>query len=264
MNETERRDIIDIDIKRLLLIIWRQLWIILLVGVVIGGLALGYAAMFVTPTYEASAQIYVNNQTNNEALGFSSSQISAAQELAYTYMVILESRSVLDEVAKKTDLGYSYDQLKNMIKASTINSTEVFRVVVKCANYKHAAKIANAIAEVLPDKIASVVDGSSVRVVDYAVENPDAVSPNYKNYAMIGFLAGAVFCVMLLVLMDILDTKINSEEYLIRVYSEVPLLAVIPSTEESKNKYSKYKGNYELQEKKAPQAKPQQKAGGAK
>lgn len=262
MNEKEKRDIIDIDIKRLLLIIWQRLWLIVLIGLVLGSLALSYAWFFVTPTYESSTKIYVNNQMK-DTNGFSSSQISAAQELAYTYMVILESRSVLDEVAEKTQLGYSYGQLQSMVKASTVNSTEVFEVVVKCTDYKHAAIIANAIADVLPDKIAAVVEGSSVRVVDYAVENPNQVSPNYTNYAMIGFLTGAVLCTLILVLLDILDTTINSEEYLARVYYEVPLLAVIPSVNENKKKYSKYrayKGTYETQEKKAPQ----QKDGGAK
>ena len=268
MNETERRETIVIDVKRLLLIIWQRLWLILLSGVILASLAFGYAWMFVTPTYEASTQIYVNNQMNTDALGFSSSQITAAQELAYTYMVILQSRNVLDDVAKKTDLGYSYGELKSMIKASTVNSTEVFQVVVKCPDYKHAARIANAIADVLPAKIAAVVDGSSVRVVDYAVENPNQVSPNYQLYIIVGFLAGFVLCTLILVLLDVLDTTINSEDFLTRFYNEFPLLAVIPSTEESGSRHSKYYGyyvgNYETVEKKPPQRTPQKQNGGAK
>ena len=48
-----------------------------------------------------------------------------------------------------------------MVKASTVNSTEVFEVVVKCTDYKHAAIIANAIADVLPDDGAGSIKGDS-------------------------------------------------------------------------------------------------------
>ena len=252
MNETQRRDGVDIDIRRFFLVIWQQLWIILLTGAVLAGLAFGYAWMFITPTYEASTQIYVNNQLN-ENDGFSSSQLSAAQDLAYTYMVILESRNVLNDVAEKTGLGYSYEQLKSMIRSSTINSTEVFEVVVKNANYKHATIIANAIAEVLPDKIASVVEGSSVRVVDYAVENPRPVGPDHKKYVMLGMLAGVLFSAAIVVIKDLLDTTIKSEEYLTLMYGRIPLLAVIPGADGNKSGYYKgYKGYYESTQKTRP------------
>jgi capsular polysaccharide biosynthesis protein len=243
MNETQKRDSVDMDIRRLFLVIWQKLWIIVLTGVVLGGLAFGYAWMFITPTYEASTQIYVNNQLN-ENDGFSSSQLSAAHDLAYTYMVILESRNVLNDVAEKTGLGYSYEQLKSMIRSSTVNGTEVFQVVVKNTNYKHATTIANAVAEVLPDKIAAVVDGSSVRIVDYAVENPKAVGPDYKKYVLLGALTGVLLSAAFVVVKDLLDTTIKSEEYLTSIYSHIPLLAVVPGAESSKSGYYKgYKNN---------------------
>lgn len=246
MNETQKRDGFEIDIKRLLTVVWQRMWIIVLTGVVLGGLAFGYAWMFITPTYEASTQIYVNNQLS-ENDGFSSSQLSAAHDLAYTYMVILESRNVLNDVAEKTGLGYTYEQLKSMIRSSTVNGTEVFQVVVKNTNYKHATAIANGIAEVLPDKIAAVVEGSSVRVVDYAVENPRPVGPDYKKYTILGALAGILLSAAIVIIEDLLDTTIKSEEYLAQVYSKFPLLAVIPGTEGSKSGYYKgyYKGYYE-------------------
>lgn len=257
MKETGKRDTIEIDIKRVLEVLWLRMWAILLVAVLAGGLAFGYAWMFITPTYQASTQIYVNNQQTDSPV-FSSSQISAAQDLANTYMVILESRSVLNDVAEITGFGYSYGQLKNMIRSSTVNSTEVFCVVVENTNYKHAAAIANAIAEVLPDKIAAVVDGSSVRVVDYAVENPNPVAPSYQRHLMSGALIGFALSALIVIVADLMDTTIKSEEYLTQVYDELPLLAVIPGTESSKSGY--YKGYYEYTQK----GKPNTKSGGGK
>ena len=244
--ERRENETITIDLKRMLLVLWQRIWLIGLAGAICASAAFCYAWFGITPAYSASTQMYVNNNYVDSP-GFSSSQLMAAQDLAKTYMVILESRSVLDLVAEKTNLGYSYKQLKSMVSAASVNETEVFEVTVTGADYKHVTVIANAIAEVLPDKIAAVVEGSSVRVVDYAVENPNPVGPSYEKYLLLGAAAGMVLSVALVVVVDLTDTSIKSEEYLIQAYSKFPLLAVIPDSQSSGSSYKKgyYRGYYE-------------------
>lgn len=245
---TDKEEVVEIDLKRIVWSILNRAWIIVLVGILCAAILFSYAYFFMTPQYSASIKLYVNNTYGTNTPGFSSSQLSAAQSLARTYMVILKSRTVLNEVAEITELPYTYEQLKSMVYSSTVSETEVFETVVTCANYKHAAQIANAIAEVLPDQIAAVVDGSSVRVVDYAVENSSRVSPSYRKYAFIGFTVGFFITAALVIILDLLDNSINSEEYLSQVYGDLPLLAVIPDAESPKTTgYYKgyYKGYYE-------------------
>lgn len=237
---------IEIDLKRLLLVLWSRAWIIVLVSVLFAAVALSYAWFFITPTYSASVQLYVNNNYADSP-GFSSSQIAAAQDLADTYMVIMRSRNVLGDVLEQTGLSCSYAQLRGMVSAVSVDETEVFQVNVTCADYRDAATIANAIADILPDKIASVVEGSSVRVVDYAVENPNPVGPSYQRYLMLGAVIGAVLSAAVLVIAELLDTTINSEEYLTQVYGKIPLLAVVPGGESVRG--SHYRGYYESDQK---------------
>lgn len=240
---TDKNEVIEVDLKRIFLTVWSRAWIITIVGVLCAAMFLGYAYFFVTPQYSASIKLYVNNTYGTNTPGISSSQLSAAQSLARTYMVILKSRTVLNEVAQITGLPYTYEQLRSMVLSTTVSETEVFETTVTCPDYKEAAQIANAIAQVLPDQIAAVVDGSSVRVVDYAVESDARVSPNYRNYAIIGFSVGFFATAALIIILDLLDNSINSEEYLAEVYSDLPLLAVIPDAENPKtNGY--YKGHY--------------------
>ena len=262
MNKNEPREGMEIDLRRAMFALWSHAWMIAICAILAASLAVGYALFFIAPTYTANAQFYVNNTNNTfEEESFSSSQIDAAQNLAYTYMVILRSRSVLMDVAKQTGYGYTYAQLQNMISTSAVNGTEVFEVEVTATDPKVAANIANAIADVLPDKIAAVVDGSSVRIVDYAVENPNPVGPVYRTFLLLGALAGLALGVIFVVVMDIVDTTITNEEYLSHTYENVPLLAVIPGVEMSKNISSKgyYKGYYSSSHKDATK-----KNGGAK
>ena len=241
----KNKDNIEIDLKRILWALWSRVWIVLLAGIVCGAAVFSYAYFLITPTYASSVTIYVNNTYLDNNQGFSSSQLTAAQDLADTYMVILKSRSVLDKVAEQTNLGYSGKTLGKMIEAQAINETEVFEVEVTCADYKHAAIIANAIADVLPGRIAEVVEGSSVKVVDYAEENPVAVGPSYKKFAVLGAAVGILLSAVVAILMDITDTTIVSEEYLSNVYPKTPLLAVISGTGNGKSGYRKnYRGYY--------------------
>ena len=239
----EDKEFIEIDIKRIATSIMQRIWIVVLVGVICAAMLLGYACFFVPPQYAASIKVYVNNTYGSNTPGFSSSQISAAQSLARTYMVILKSRTVMNEVAKITGLPYTYEQLVGMTLSSTVSETEVFETKVTCSNYKHATQIANAIAQVLPEKIAAVVEGSSVRVVDYAVENSKRVGPSYRNYVLVGMAIGVLLSATIIVILDLLDNSIQSEEYLEEAYEEIPLLAVIPDAADHRA-YGYYKGYY--------------------
>lgn len=234
---------IEIDLKRLLTALWSKAWILLLVSALIAALSYGYARFFITQTYAATTRLYVNNNYVDSP-GFSSSQITAAQDLANTYMVILESRNVLDKVRERTNLDYTYSKLKNMISTYAVDNTEVFEVKVTCSDYRHAAIIANAVADVLPDKIATVVEGSSVRVVDYAVENPNPVGPNYRVALLQGAAVGFALCAMVITILELLDTTIYSEEHLTQTYGNLPLLTVIPGVGSTRSGY--YKGYYEM------------------
>lgn len=243
---------IEIDLKRLLFVLLRRAWLLLLVGVLCAVAAFVYAKVVVKPMYSASIKLYVNNTYGQDTEGFSSSQILAAQELANSYIVILESTPVTERIKEQTKLKYTDSQIKNMITAKAIDETEIFRVTVTCRNYKHAAQIANAIADILPGRVQELVDGSSLRVVEPARENPNPVSPNVAKYTLLAFLAGFFVVAAIVVVIELLDESINSEEYLTRTYPDIPLLAVIPDTEVTSSYGRYYKGYYESERSKSP------------
>ena len=234
MEKNENREGFEINLKRIFAAIWKRLWAILLVGTVFGSVAFSYAWFFRTPVYSAKAQMYVNNNYEGSP-GFSSSQITAAQSLAGTYMVIMQSHNVLDQVIAETNLGYTYSQVKGMLSSGTVNETEVFEIRVTCANYEHATIIANKIAEVLPDKIKEIVVGSDVRLVDKAMDNKTPVGPNYRRFATLGFFFGVVLTTLIVVLVDVMDTSIKSEEHLQQAYPHIPLLAIVPYGDNDKS-----------------------------
>ena len=239
----EENDYIEIDLARLLRALWQHFWIILLSMIVFGAAGFGYAHYLITPLYQSDVQMYVNNadiSVGSTSIKFSQGDLLAAQGLVDTYIVILNSRPMLDDVIEELALPYSYEQLKSMISAEAVNGTEVFQITVTDANRKEAKEIANKIAELLPEHISAVVDGSSVRVVQYAVLAGGPCSPNVVKYLCLGIALGFLLSAGIIVLRVLLDKRIHDPEDLAKRY-DIPVIASIPDLEKKgSSKYNQY------------------------
>lgn len=245
---SEKSETVEIDLQQLFRQLMRYAWAIVLATVLMAGMFFAYAKCFVTPMYASSIQLYVNNDYGKDTEGFDSSQLTAAAYLAETYMVILYGKPVMNAVLEYTALPYTVEQLRGMVTTDTVNETEIFEVTVTCPNSQEAAALANAFAQILPEKIAEIVDGSSVRLVDYAEASDVVVSPSYIKYIVIGAALGAVLSAAVVLLKEFLDDSINSEEYLTANYGDLPLLAVVPDVNQEKN-YKYYRGYYSSEHK---------------
>ncbi len=233
------KDTIEIDLLALARAVWKRVWLVIAAVLVCGAAAFSYAKFLITPLYEAKALMYVNNSSisvGSASFSISSGELSAAQSLVKTYIVIMQSRQTLNEVIEQADLPYTYEELLPMVTAAPVNDTEIFEITVTDADPQEAELIANTIADVLPDKISDIVEGSSVRVVDYAVVPVYPVSPSVTKYAMMGVLLGGVLSVGVIVLMELLNESIRSEDYLIQTYN-LPVLAVVPTMEHVEKHY---------------------------
>lgn len=240
------KDYVEIDLMRLAKAVWHRAWAVVLATLVTASLAFAYVTLAVTPLYQAKVLMYVNNSSislGSTSVSISSGDISASQSLVDTYAVILSTRTVLDAVAETAGLNYSYSQLYSMIETSSVNSTEVFQVVVTSADPVEAALIANTIAEVFPDIVYDIIEGSSAKIVDYAVVPSVKSSPSVTKYTLMGAMIGFILSVGIIVVMDLMDTLIHNEDYLTSTYRDIPLLASIPDIDSGSSKggyYSSY------------------------
>ena len=129
-------------------------------------------------------------------------------------------------------MPYKVEELEKMKNASAVQGTGIFRVTVESGSPTEAELIANTIARVLPDRIADIVDGSSVRVVDYAIVPAHRSSPSYTKNTAIGVLIGVVLVAGIICLREIMtsgeDVIIHSTDDLAELFPEIPVLAVVP------------------------------------
>ena len=223
-------DVIEIDLMAVLNVLKAKIKAIVAITLVCGLLALGITGIFITPTYKAETLLYVNNSSfsiGSTDVSISEGDIQAAQSLVDTYIVILQTRLTLEEVIEEANLSYDYKELKKMIKASAVNGTEIFSVDVYSDDPKEAEIIANVIGRVLPKKISSIVDGSSVRIVDYAVVPHEKDSPSLMKNTLMGIFIGLIISCGLIIIRSLMEREVKEPDYVVKMYN-LPLLAVIP------------------------------------
>lgn len=251
MAASQKKEI-ELDLFQVVNILWQKALIIILAATIFGAASFAGTFFFISPKYKATTSMYVNNSSFSfgaTSFSITSSELSASNTLVSTYIYILESRTTLEEVISEAGLSYTYEDLEKMIDARAVSDTAAFDVTVESENPVEAELIANTIAKILPDRIAEIVDGSSVRIVDYAIIPAHRSSPSYIKNTLIGAVIGGILCSAVVLAMFVTSEKrnddIRSVDDLKDMYPDIPVLALIPDMRISGKKgyyYSSYYG----------------------
>lgn len=230
-NKTEKNEVIEIDIKRVMEAVWHRVWLIILIAVLCAALAFAGTFYLITPQYQSSAMFYVNNSNfslGDTSLSITSGDITAAKSLVDSYIVILNTRTSLIDVIDYSEVNRTPSELREMIEAAAVNSTEVFEVIVTSEDPYEAEKIATAISYILPKRISSIIEGTSAKVVDTAVVAARPSSPNYVNNTIVGFALGFALAICVIALRELFDVTIRTEEDISK-RCEHPVLVAVPN-----------------------------------
>lgn len=211
-----------IDLWRLVEVFLKRLWLIALVAVIVGAASFLYTKTCVTPLYRTDFSAYVNNRVATEDKDSTNTgDLNASIGLMYLYNEIIASRAVLTDAAKLCGLDYSYGTLSGMVSTQMPEKAALIRVYVTAADPEVAVRLAAAIAEVAPDHVARVVEGSSMQIVDDPVRPTSPFSPSAVRNAVLAALIGAVLAYALFVLLELINDIVQGSDDLESRYDMV-------------------------------------------
>ena len=228
---------VEIDLRKLFRALLEKAWLLILVSVAGAALTLVFTVAFIAPEYEASATFFVNNGSlGGNDQGMSSSDIAASRGLVSTYIEILNTRETLQKVINYAKLDMTPSELKGMITAAAVEETELFQVTCTHTDPEVAEIVAKAITKVFPGRITGIITNTTVQVVDSPVLPTNPVSPNKMTNTILGFLIGFVLSAGVVILREVLDVTIRSEEDIARV-CKYSVLTTVPDMETSSKGY---------------------------
>lgn len=218
-----------IDLLEVLEVVRQHILIIVLVTVIAAVAGFGFSRFVMVPQYEASALMIVNTRQDTTA-NVTSDQINSATKLVSTYSIIIKSDTVLQQVISNLGLTLTYDQLRERVTVSAVDDTQVMQITVRSDNPEWARQVCEQITTISPDVILESVEAGSVKLISQAAVTPEPVSPNVMRNTAIAALLGLVASIGIVVLRELLDNKIKSEDD-VRKYLDLPVVGVIPDYE---------------------------------
>ena len=225
-----------ISIEKVLRILLRRVLTIILVTIVVTSTALGFS-LYQKPTYEASIKILVGQKSQaGTNLG---ADVSGLQELALTVAKAVPTKPVAQAVVEQLKLpeGSAEQVLENM-SAQQDPATMFVDVSYKDSDPKEAQRVANAIGQVVSQKISEVSLGANAitaTVWEPATLPQAPVSPDPIRNSIIALVLGGLLGVLLAFLLEYVDNSWDSPDEVEEI-SGVPTLGIVPRFEISARK----------------------------
>ncbi|CAD2071598.1 Wzz/FepE/Etk N-terminal domain-containing protein [Phocicoccus pinnipedialis] len=213
-----------IDLGDLFKIIKKYLWVFILLPLIFLGAALAVSLFIITPKYEATTQLLVNEKpTDNLQMA---QQIQSNLKLVNTYTEIIKSPRILDEVEKNIDQVYSADEIREMLSVNNQAESQVLNINVTSEAPEISNVLANTISEVFSDEVVDIMSVDNVSILSVAEGDAKQVEPRTPINAVIGLFIGFILALALVFLKEMTDTRIRTEEHVEEIL-ELPILGTI-------------------------------------
>ena len=223
----------EIDLKELFFMFWNkkiQIILLILIFMIIGII---YSVGFITPMYSSSTTLVLagtssNTDQNQTAETITTADLTINSKLVSTYSVLVKSENILGQVISNLGITVDGEQLKKNVEVTSVEDTELIEITVSNENAEYAARIANEIANVFKEKIAGdVYNINNVYIWDEAKIATEPSNVNHLRDIIIFAFIGAVIAVMYVLIANMLDTTVKTQED-IEKGIKIPVLACIP------------------------------------
>lgn len=183
--------------------------------------------IFLANTYTANVSMYVlANSSETQSNTSLSTDLSASQMITNDVSELIQSERVLNQAANQ--LGMSESELKGYdIKVTSSTTTRLITISVTGDTPNSAAAIANGIADTTNNVAQEIMNIEAVNVIDQAEVPTSPSGPPRTMYTAVAFLAGIFVAVAIVVIMDMINTRIRKPEE-IEELLDIPVIGRIP------------------------------------
>lgn len=212
-----------LDLSKFMNAIKKNWKLIVLLPIILMLISLLVTVFLMKPKYEANTQVLVNQKEKNSEL--MAQEVQSNIQLVNTYSEILKSPRIIEDVAKKNS-KYSAEDIKSMLTVTTQAQSQILNVNVKNGSKKDAEKVANDIASVFSKDMPKIMNVDNVSVLSKANGTATKVSPILIQNLAIGLILGIIIAMMIVVLKELFDRRIRTEEDVKRELN-IPVLGSI-------------------------------------
>lgn len=202
-----------IDLKELISVLFRNIILIMAITILVTLVAIVFTKYGIDKKYESNTLVAVVTSDEN-GTPIKSEDFRVAVELAKRYSVIAKSNKVVDEVITNLQVNHGIEisrgALKDSFTVNAVNDTDILRLTVEYTNADAASKIANELTKQTNLVYQDTYESQSTNIIDDAIVNPNAVSPNIMLNTIIGFVLGGMISVGIVLVREFFNRKVKT------------------------------------------------------
>lgn len=187
---------------------------------------------FLPNEYTAETSIYAlsKNDAHSTTGDASYENLNASQMLANDFAELAQDEQIQGKAARQLGLK----DLKDFdISVESSTTTRVIKLDVTGTDPDSSALVANKLASVIGNTAKDVMDVKAVNVISEA-QVPDKPSgPSRVLYTLVAFLAGLFLAIVIVVIMDMVNTSIRNDEEASRLL-DAPVIGRFPEQKEGR------------------------------
>ena len=189
-------------------------WWVLLIGAAAGGAAAWGVSQAVSPTYRATATIFVNQSAAPGTVTYSDALLS--QQLVKTYARMATQRVVLEEVVKELELAVAPGDLDDLLTGVAIAQTQLLEIRAETPDPVLARDLANGVARVFIEQQRPFLPlgrgVQALRIAQSAALPTVPIAPRVTLITLVGVMAGLMAAAGMAALLEYRDDTIKSPD----------------------------------------------------
>jgi len=230
----------ELDLKELFSMFWNKKAEIVFITLILMVVGIVYSYFFITPVYTASTNLVLAQSSSTISqtgdAGITTSDITMNSKLVATYSELIKTNTVFGQVASNLNIDENEaERIKNNISVSSVKNTELIEITVTNEDPNKASEIANEIAKVFSEKIVEIYNISNIHLLDRAEAPTEPSNVNHMKDIVIFAFIGLVISAVYVLVGNMLDNTIKTEEDIEKVTGLLVLTAIPDYETEMKN-----------------------------
>lgn len=232
MEQRNKDEEIEIDLREIVTVLMRKIWLILMAGIGLALIAFLISKYVLVPQYDSTTKIYVMNRQDSQT-GVTYSDLQTGTQLTKDYMTLVKSRPVTEQVISELGLVMQHEELVEKITVNNPIDTRILEITVRYKDPYIAKQIADATRKAAASNITTVMDIEQVNVVEEANIPEISATPNVKRNTALGGVLGIILAAGAVMLFFILDDTIKTPDD-VEKHLGLSVLSSIPMQEDDK------------------------------
>lgn len=224
---TNSQEELEIDLREVFGVLMSRIWILILSGILFAGGTAVFCKFVMTPIYTSTTQLCILSNTTNIA---SLSDLAIGTQLTQDYIVVTQSRPVVEQVIENLELDMTYEDLLAVTTVTNPSDTRILTISVTNPDPILAKQIVDQYAQVSRKRIAELMDINEPGIIEKGHVAEQKTSPTTAKNALIAGILGICLAAAIIIVRYLMDDTIKSSEDIER-YLGLNTIGLLPIDE---------------------------------